>query len=285
MEYYHQWAERNPNFRLYSANLHFDEATPHIHISYVPVSTQNKRGLSVQNSLSGALREMGFEKDDSRSNNPEKQWTDRERSFFESICKAHGLEIIHPMAGKGTKQLSVQAYKLTKDKEALERDIETKQKTVSQLQSAADRQRNRAEFERLRADSEALRADEQINLREAAKRDTEGLKAKKEALHSYIEQKNEEAKQAYMEAVEEIMTVKKKATALRIARDEVSELAQKMAHIEIFGKPEDQKNLETVKRIIDELSERNGFKNIGTSDRFDDRETDRFDDYTDLFPE
>ena len=88
-----------------------------------------------------------------------------------------------------------------------------------------------------------------------------------------------------MEAVEEIMTVKKKATALRIARDEVSELAQKMAHIEIFGKPEDQKNLETVKRIIDELSERNGFKNIGTSDRFDDRETDRFDDYTDLFPE
>ena len=45
-----------------------------------------------------------------------------------------------------------------------------------------------------------------------------------------------------------------------------------------------EEKLETAKRIIDELSERNGFKDIGAPDRFDDRETDRFDDYTDLFP-
>lgn len=284
MEYYHQWAERNPNFLIYSANLHFDEATPHIHISYVPVSTQNKRGLSVQNSLSGALREMGFEKDGHRKNNPEKQWTDRERAFFETICRKYGLEIIHPMAGKGTKQLSVQAYKLTKDKEALEKDIEKKQKTVSQLQSTADRQRNRAESERLRADSEASRAAEQIKLRETAKRDTEALEAKKEGLHNYIDQKSAEAKQAHMEAVEEITKIRKVATVLKNTRDRVSDLAQKMSYVEVFGTPEDQEHLKNAERVIDKLSEKAGFSSIETPDRSDDRETDRFDDCTDFLP-
>lgn len=284
MEYYHQWAERNPNFRIYSANLHFDEATPHIHISYVPVSTQNKRGLSVQNSLSGALREMGFEKDGHRKNNPEKQWTDRERAFFETICRKYGLEIVHPMAGKGTKQLSVQAYKLTKDNEALERDLEKKQKTVSQLQSTADRQHNRAEKERLRADSEASRATEQIKLRETAKRDTEALEAKKEELHNYIEQKAAEAKQAHLKAVEEIINIEKSATVLKNTRDRVRDLAHKMSTIEVFGTPEEQELLKKIEKIIDETSEKNSYSYDRTFDRSDDREADRFDDDTDFLP-
>lgn len=284
VDYLKKWKERNPNFKIFNLVYHGDEKTPHFHLTYIPISRDNKRGLSVQNSLSGALREMGFVKDGSRKNNPEKQWTDRERAFFEEICKKHGLEIHHPQAGKGVKHLSVKAYKLTKDKEALEREIETKQKTVSQLQSTAARQHNRAENERLRADSEASRAAEQIELRKTAKRDTEALEAKKEALHNYIDQKAAEAKQAHLKAVEEITDIKKRATALNNARKEVSELAQKISYIDVFGTPEDKKNLETAKRIIDKLSERNGFTVIRTSDRFDDRETDRFDDDTDFLP-
>lgn len=284
VDYLKKWKERNPNFKIFNLVYHGDEKTPHFHLTYIPISKDNKRGLSVQNSLSGALREMGFVKDDSRRNNPERQWTDRERAFFEEICKKHGLEIHHPQAGKGVKHLSVEAYKLTKDKEALEREIETKQKTVSHLQSTADRQSNRAENERLRADSEASRAAEQIELRKTAKRDTEALEAKKQRLSEDIKRKLDEAEKTHRQAVKEITDIRKKATALNNARKEVSELAQKISYIEVFGTPEDQKKLETAKRIIDELSERNGFTVIRTSDRFDDREADRFDDDTDFLP-
>ena len=44
-EYYRGFQERNPNLRVFSAHLHMDEATPHIHIDFVPFTTGSKRGL------------------------------------------------------------------------------------------------------------------------------------------------------------------------------------------------------------------------------------------------
>lgn len=49
-----------PNFKIFQAVIHMDEATPHLHIAYVPVSTGNKRGLETKNSLRGAVKEMGY---------------------------------------------------------------------------------------------------------------------------------------------------------------------------------------------------------------------------------
>jgi hypothetical protein len=36
-EYYAGFQDRNPNPRVFSAHLHMDEATPHIHIDFVPL--------------------------------------------------------------------------------------------------------------------------------------------------------------------------------------------------------------------------------------------------------
>ena len=44
-EYYQGFRERNPNLRVFSAYLHMDEATPHLHIDFVPFTTGSKRGL------------------------------------------------------------------------------------------------------------------------------------------------------------------------------------------------------------------------------------------------
>lgn len=49
-----------PNLKIQQAVIHSDEATPHMHVAYVPVSTENKRGLKTKNSLRGAYREMGY---------------------------------------------------------------------------------------------------------------------------------------------------------------------------------------------------------------------------------
>jgi hypothetical protein len=46
-EYMNGFYERNPNFHVFNAVLHVDEATPHLHINYIPVG-HYKRGLDTQ---------------------------------------------------------------------------------------------------------------------------------------------------------------------------------------------------------------------------------------------
>ena len=59
-EYYREFQARNPNFYVFSAHLHMDEATPHPHIDFVPFTTGSKRGLDTRVSLQQALAAQGF---------------------------------------------------------------------------------------------------------------------------------------------------------------------------------------------------------------------------------
>ena len=47
-EYMRGFQERNPQLRVFSAHLHMDEATPHLHIDFVPFTTGSKRGLDTR---------------------------------------------------------------------------------------------------------------------------------------------------------------------------------------------------------------------------------------------
>lgn len=46
--YYRGFQARNPNLYVFSAHLHMDEATPHLHIDFVPFTTGSKRGLDTR---------------------------------------------------------------------------------------------------------------------------------------------------------------------------------------------------------------------------------------------
>ncbi len=59
-EYYYSFQERNPQLRVFSAHLHLDETTPHLHIDFVPFTTGSKRGLNTRVSLKQALAAQGF---------------------------------------------------------------------------------------------------------------------------------------------------------------------------------------------------------------------------------
>ena len=61
-EYYQGFQERNPQLRVFSAHLHMDEATPHLHIDFVPFTTGSKRGLDTRVSLKQALATQGFKR-------------------------------------------------------------------------------------------------------------------------------------------------------------------------------------------------------------------------------
>lgn len=59
-KFYHSFLERNSHLHVYSAHLHMDEATPHLHIDFIPFTTGSKRGLSTRVSLKQALADQGI---------------------------------------------------------------------------------------------------------------------------------------------------------------------------------------------------------------------------------
>ena len=85
--------ERNPNLYLFNCVLHLDEATPHLHIDYIPVAHGYKKGMETRNSLTKALQEMGFAKAVSRKQNETVAWQERERAFLTELCREQGIEI------------------------------------------------------------------------------------------------------------------------------------------------------------------------------------------------
>lgn len=78
------YAERNPQFYVFDAVVHMDENTPHLHLAYIPVATNYKNGMSVQNSHDKALKQMGYER--------HTDYILQEREIFREICKSYGLE-------------------------------------------------------------------------------------------------------------------------------------------------------------------------------------------------
>lgn len=58
--YVSTFQKRNPYLRVFSAHMHLDEATPHLHIDFVPFTTGSKRGLDTRVSLKQVLANQGF---------------------------------------------------------------------------------------------------------------------------------------------------------------------------------------------------------------------------------
>lgn len=116
IEYVNGFEERNPNLKLIGAYVHMDEASPHLHLDYIPFAHGYKRGLSVRNSLDKAMKEMGYiPENESRKENATKMWKDHERAVFGDICAAHGLEVEEERESN-RKDLSVEEYKAARDK-------------------------------------------------------------------------------------------------------------------------------------------------------------------------
>ena len=107
-EYMKSFQERNPQLRVFSAHLHMDEATPHLHIDFVPFTTGSKRGLDTRVSLKQALAAQGF-KGGTRGDTEWSQWVRSEKERLSLVMERHGIE----WEDKGThdKHLSVLDYK------------------------------------------------------------------------------------------------------------------------------------------------------------------------------
>ncbi|MGN0588668.1 MAG: plasmid recombination protein [Ruminiclostridium sp.] len=108
-EYMQGFSERNPNFFVFNAVLHMDEATPHLHIDYIPLG-HYKRWVDTQNGLAQALKEMGYGEGENTIN----RWRLAERDVLAEICRKHGIEIAETKKGRGY-TYTVEQYKQHRD--------------------------------------------------------------------------------------------------------------------------------------------------------------------------
>ena len=133
-EYYQGFQQRNPHLKVFSAHLHMDEATPHLHIDFVPFTTGSKRGLETRVSLKKALEQQGF-KGTGRGDTEWNRWAQSEKEQLAKVMHRHRIR--WEQKGTHEQHLSVLDYKKqerTKEVEALDAQIEVKESEVHALE-------------------------------------------------------------------------------------------------------------------------------------------------------
>lgn len=153
--------ERNPNLYVFNSVLHLDEATPHLHIDYIPIAHGYKNGLKTRNSLTKAFQEMGFDKATSKRDNETMVWQKREREHLQKLCKEQGIEI----EILGVKRDN---YTLSEYKEAI--------KVTNDLQQQTIEMRKQVKKDKLTVDKYALKAESLKKVEQALKEDEKDIK-------------------------------------------------------------------------------------------------------------
>ena len=117
-EYYQDFQKRNPNLKVFSAHLHMDEATPHLHIDFVPFTTKSKRGLDTRVSLKQALANQGFT-GNSKHETEWSLWVESEKAELAKVMERYGVE--WEQKGTHEKHLSVYDYEKKMRSEEVEK--------------------------------------------------------------------------------------------------------------------------------------------------------------------
>jgi hypothetical protein len=160
-EFAESFQERNPHLRVFNMVLHMDEATPHLHVDFIPVATEQSRGLSTRVSMKQALKQQGFVSL-GRKQTEWYAWMEREKAALTEIAQAHEFEIIS--LGGGRPHMDLPEYRAAAqrleavqeqvtaaehDMAELEKQRKALQGTVRRLQAA----------EKVRVDLEAIQPE------------------------------------------------------------------------------------------------------------------------------
>ena len=153
-EFAESFQERNPHLRVFNMVLHMDEATPHLHVDFIPVATEQSRGLSTRVSMKQALKQQGFVSLGRKQT--------EEKAALTEIAQAHEFEIIS--LGGGRPHMDLPEYRAAAqrleavqeqvtaaehDMAELEKQRKALQGTVRRLQAA----------EKVRVDLEAIQPE------------------------------------------------------------------------------------------------------------------------------
>ena len=138
IEYAKSFQERNPHLHVFNMVLHMDEATPHLHVDYIPVATEQTRGLSTRVSMKQALKQQGFT-GVGQKQTEWKAWMDREKEVLTEIAQQHEFEIIS--LGSNRRHMELPEYRA-----AIQESEAVQEQTAAALQELADMQEKKTEL-------------------------------------------------------------------------------------------------------------------------------------------
>ena len=157
-DYMRQFQKRNPNLYVFNAVLHLDEASPHLHIDFIPFYTKERqRGLKKGVSMRAALIEQGFVPEHNGKNQLT-LWEESERREMERILHYRGF--IREDKHADYAHMSVGEYKTLQDS----RRMET---MLRQTQTISKEEATRTEVYRLKEELQA--AQQSVRMLEAEK--------------------------------------------------------------------------------------------------------------------
>jgi hypothetical protein len=88
-EWFQEFQERNSQLKIYNAVIHDDEASPHMHMNFVPVATGYKKGMDTQVSFDRAIKQQDATLNQTH---PFEDWREREIGFLEEKINARGID-------------------------------------------------------------------------------------------------------------------------------------------------------------------------------------------------
>ena len=128
-EFMDEFQARNPNLYVFSAHLHMDEETPHLHIDFVPYITGSKRGLDTRVSLKSALAAEGFT-GGTRGATELNQWIASEKQELATVMERYGVEWLK----KGTHEKHLSVFEFEKKERAKEvAELDSQKQEISSV--------------------------------------------------------------------------------------------------------------------------------------------------------
>ena len=258
-KFYRSFLERNPQLHVYSAHLHMDEATPHLHIDFIPFTTGSKRGLSTRVSLKQALADQGIT-GEGRSLTERDLWVQKEKEALAEIMLEHGIE--WEQKGEQREHLSVLEYKREKRQEEL---AELTQQTEQKAQEFSALEKK---VEKIQKQNVAIEAVEKIEAKpmvlsskvtlEHSEYESLSIAAKK-----YVAQENKEHKlQKAMDAAHKLIAELKNTIAdltkkLAAATKELSEYKSVRNKLNTANVEQENERLRNRLRTYEEVISRN----------------------------
>ena len=221
-EYVKNFQQRNPTLHVFSCYLHQDEATPHLHIDFVPYVTGWKgKGMDTRVSLKQALKSLGFQggnKHDTELN----QWINHEKKLLAEIARQYGIE----WEQKGTHEEHLDVYNFKKKecrKEVQALEQEKEYLTAENEGLTAQIAEVRADIQLLKDDKEQAVQDKEAAEKRAekAEKDLHSLEERRERLQPVMDNVSKETKQAYNR-------MQRKLDTMREEKEQLSEEKQQL---------------------------------------------------------
>ena len=251
--------KRNPQLHVYSAHLHMDEATPHLHIDFIPFTTGSKRGLSTRVSLKQALADQGIT-GEGRSLTERDLWVQKEKEALAEIMLEHGIE--WEQKGEQREHLSVLEYKREKRQEEL---AELTQQTEQKAQEFSALEKK---VEKIQKQNVAIEAVEKIEAKpmvlsskvtlERSEYESLSIAAKKYVAQEKKEHKLQKALDAAHKLIAELKnTIADLTKKLTAATKELSEYKSVRNKLNTANVEQENERLRNRLRTYEEVISRN----------------------------